>query len=326
MNIVYATDNNYAVYTGISMASLMDNNKNMKDMCFYILDNGIEEENIKKLKLLCDRYHRDIVFVKVDDYTKHIDFQVDTHGFNPIVVVRLILTHYLPESVDKVLYIDGDTLVIDNLQELEDLDLEGYDVGAVPELYMPPFKKKESIGFEKNETYYNAGILLINLKRWRELDLQKTFLGYYKKHNNTLLYNDQDVINACCKGKIYTLPQWYNMSTNFCFFPRYFVKRIQPAYIFDPKTEYRQRTKHPVIIHYMGDERPWYAGSHNWCIPLFNKYAAKTPWKKVEKIGGKELYMFIYHMLNVFTIFCPFGRILFSNLIGINKYKWFGKE
>ena len=326
MVIVYATDDNYAVYTGISMASVMNQNRGMSDLSFFILDNGIKDDNVHKLKLLCRRYGRQVQLINIQNYKEYLDFEPDTHGFNPIVVVRLVITKYIPDTIDKVLYMDGDTLVTGSLQELDELELQNYDVAAVPELYMPPFKKKETIGFDLEETYYNAGILLINLKQWREKCLEKVFLKYYKENSRRLLYNDQDVINYCCKGNIYTLPQWYNMSTNFCFFPKYYVRKIQPKYVFTPAELYHKKAKHPVIIHYMGDERPWNNGSFNWCIPIFEMYAAKTPWKKVPKEEGHEAYMLLYHLLNIGTIFFPSGRIFISNYIGINKYKWFGKK
>ena len=325
MNIVYATDDKYAIYTGISMVSLMENNRDLDNIIFYILDNGISDQSRAALSALSKRYHRTVRFIDISNYMEYIDFDLDTHGFNPIVVVRLFMSNYLPAEVKKVLYLDGDTLVTGKLSPLERIDMTEYDVAAVPELYMPPFKKRASIGFSRKQTYYNAGVLWINLERWRQTGIEKKFLAYYAKHSARLLFNDQDVINACCVDRIYKLEQWYNMSTNFCYFPRYFVKRIQPEYTFSPAKLYYQKMKRPVIIHYMGDERPWIHGSRNWCVPLFDIFAAKTPWKKVDRVYGQEWYMLFYHLLNMGTLLFPWGRIAFSNLIGINKYKWFGK-
>lgn len=104
------------------------------------------------------------------------------------------------------------------------------------------------------------------------------------------------------------------------------MKKLQPAYRCEPSCMYRAKLARPDIIHYAGDERPWIHGNRNAYRSYFRRYKAMSPWKDHEDAQGKELYMALYHALNVLTQFCPHGRILFSRLIGIHVYDWFGRK
>jgi lipopolysaccharide biosynthesis glycosyltransferase len=332
MNIVYATDDRYAEFCGISMFSLLANNKDLPQIRVFILDNHISEENKEKLLKTAAQFDspagtRSVVFIDVADFQSRFKFAFNTSGYNPIVLSRLFLPEYLPEDVDFVLYLDCDIIVAGSLSPLEkEYRPERADVGMVPELYMPPAKKKESVGFGPKDTYYNAGVLWINLKRWREEKLTEKFLSFYASRNGQLLYNDQDIINYCCRGRILQLPQWFNTNTNLPYFPRWFLRHLQPQYICEPRSEYRKRLKNPVIIHYQGDERPWIRGSRNYYRGFYEEYEKKSLWGTIPRVRGREWYMMCYHILNIGTRILPPGRVLFTNVIGINKIRWFGKS
>lgn len=325
MNIIYASNNAYAQYLGISMFSLFDNNQDLDEIVVYILSQEINSENIERLYTIAKRYQRTIKFIDVSEFQKLIPFDFSTSGFNSIVLSRLFLCEYLPVEVERALYLDCDIIINASIGELDRIALNQYYVAAVPELYMP-VDKKALIGFEPDETYYNAGVLLINLSLWRSMNLESAFMDYYRSMNGRLLYNDQDIINYCCKNKILMLSHTYNMSTNLAYFPRYFVKRLQPAYDTSLKYSYMQILKKPVIIHYMGDERPWIAGNYNKYRRQYEYYYKKSPWKNVPLVQGQRIYMSCYHILNVITLICPWFRIMFSKLIGVNKFKWFQKK
>ena len=325
MNIIYASNNAYAGYLGISMLSLFDNNRDLDEMTVYILSQGIDFGNTQKLCAIAEQFKRKLIFIEVSEFQKLFPFTFHTSGFNPFVLSRLFLCRYLPEEVERVLYLDCDIIVNASVGELDKIDFRHNYVAAVPELYMPA-DKKALIGFAPDETYYNAGVLLVNLSVWRSLDLETVFMDYYSSMNGQLLYNDQDIINYCCKGKILTLNHTYNVSANLPYFPRYFVKKLQPAYDTSAARSYKQILKRPAVIHYMGDERPWIEGNYNKYRKQYEYYYRRSPWKEEPLVQGQRLYMLCYHILNVITLICPWFRILFSRLIGINKFRWFQKK
>ncbi len=325
MNVIYVSDNTYAKYLGISMFSLLDNNRDLEEIAVYILSKEIDKKNTARLYKIAEKYHRSIEFIDITEFEKKIPFTFDTSGYNPIVLSRLFLCSYLPEGVERILYLDCDIIVNGSIKELETVSFNQNLIAAVPELYMPA-EKKALIGLVKKETYYNAGVLLVNMELWRHEKIENAFIEYYRTMKGQLLYNDQDILNHCCKGRILRLSHTYNLSPNIFYFHRYFVKRLQPAYDTDSAREYAQIISSPVIIHYMGDERPWIAGNKNRYRKQYEYYFYRSPWRKEPLVGGQRLYMLCYHILNVITFICPWFRILFSKLIGINKYKWFSKE
>ncbi len=326
MNVVYASDNGYVMQLGTSLLSLLVNNQELQELNIYCLDGGIEQENVKRLQDLVRSHGRSITFIQVHGFRNAFSVELNGHGFNEIVYARLLLTDYLPESVDSVLYLDCDTVIDGSLETLEHTEfVQGELLAAVPELYMPPKQKAQAIGFKKRETYYNAGVLLINLKQWREEQLKESFLEYYAKHHERLLYNDQDIINAVCKGRIATLPQSFNMSGNQPYFPIWYLRIIQPAYV-SKKPEAIDMIQHPKIIHYLGDERPWVKGNKNYYRKRFYYYKKQTVWRDVPDMKGRERYMQIYHLMNVLTRLFPHGRMLVTKVLGIKIYTIFKKK
>ena len=81
--------------------------------------------------------------------------------------------------------------------------------------------------------------------------------------------------------------------------------------------ELRDAKRHPVIIHYAGDERPWYAGNMNHYRKAYEHYLALTPWAGTPKEKGREIYLFAYHMMDYLTVVCPTGRWLISRMLGM---------
>ena len=325
MNIVYASNDAYVPFLGISLFSLLENNKQLNKISIFILSDKISEGNKEILNRMAFQYRRKIEYIDLKEMRDFIPFHFDTFGFHPIVLSRLFLDVLLNEDIHQVLYLDCDTIVDGSLAFLEKKSLGEDYVAMVPELYMPSANKK-LIGLTESEPYYNAGVILFNLDMIRKDRMRERFLQYYQERNGELLYNDQDIINYCCKGRIYRLGQEYNLSPNLVYFPRYFIKKLQPAYYRSSAEEYKSVLKNPIIIHFMGDERPWIRGNHNAYRKKFERYMKLSPWKEFPLIEGQRLYMICYHILNVLTRICPWFRMAFTNLIGINKYAWFGKK
>lgn len=319
MNVVYIATDSYTSLLGISMFSLLENNKELSELNLFVLSPDLSPGNRNRLQELTDQYHRSLTICDISDFKKHFDFSFQTSGFNNIVLARLLLTQYLPEALSSVLYLDCDVIVNGSLNELEQIVLDGYAFAAVPELCMPD-AQKEYLGLTPADTYYNAGIMLINLAYWRSTHLEQEFLTYYASMNGQLLYSDQDIVNHCCKGHILPLSHKYNLPPVLHYFPRYFIKTYQPAYYCRSKEEYQQILKHPVMIHYLGDERPWFHGNFNPYRKVFTHYKNLSPWRHEPPITGREIYLFCYHILNCMTRLCPWFRKYFTKWIGIRYY------
>lgn len=327
MNVLYCCGDEYVKYMGVSIYSLYDNNRDIEQLEVYILAYKFSEESVQKLNMIANQYNRTIHYLPMDDFMSYIPIEISDVGYPPVALGRLLMCHYLPNDVEEILYIDCDTIVNGSLNSILDIKIadSNFLLAAVPELSMPAGIKAR-IGHRKHDIYYNAGVQLCNVKLWRKEDLSAIYMNYYADKKGKLLYFDQDIMNACCKGRIKYLSYEYNISGNTPYFPLYYIKRLQPAYeVLSPK-DHKRIIGSPTIIHYMGDERPWIKGNYNYYRKNYNKYYTSSPWADEPLIEGKELYLFCYHILNIITYICPPFRSLFTRVIGINKYLWWGKE
>ncbi|MGO5543210.1 glycosyltransferase family 8 protein [Blautia sp. HCP3S3_H10_1] len=320
MNIVYIATDSYISLLGISINSILMNRKNGEKVNLYICSPDLTSEHKTQLSDLVTVCGGNIHYIDISDYAEHFHFQFDTSGFHPIVLARLFLTSYLPEDVDKVLYLDCDVIVNGNIWELEKVNLQDKAFGAVPELCMPK-KQKAEIGLGEKDTYFNCGVMLINLDYWREKRLSESFLEYFIKQNGMLLYNDQDILNHCCKDRIQKLSHTYNYNPALYYFPRYFIRSYQPEYYCASAKEYEDIRQKPVLIHFMGEERPWVHGNYSPYRTVYEKYKLNSPWKDMPLIYGKEKVLFCYHILNCITKIFPWFRKWFTRLIGIYYYQ-----
>ena len=320
MNIVYIATDSYVSLLGISVNSIVMNWKKGEKINLYICSPDLTEEHKEQLVDQVADCDGTIQFIDVSDYAKRMDFQFNTSGFHPIVLARLFLDSYLPKNVERVLYLDCDVVVNGDIWELEKINLQDKAFGAVPELCMPK-KQKAEIGLGVDDTYFNCGVMLINLAYWREKRISEQFLQYFVERNGKLLYNDQDILNHCCKGKIQKLSHTYNYNPALYYFPRYFIRNYQPEYYCKTAAEYTAIRQNPVLIHFMGEERPWVHGNYSPYRKEYEKYKNNSPWKYMPLVYGKEKVLFCYHILNGITKVFPWFRKWFTQLIGIYYYQ-----
>lgn len=178
MNIVYTVDDKFVPQLATGIYSVCKNNET-EDITFYVISKGISESNKKNLVDWVASLKQKIDIIELDDISNYIDFEFDTSSWNDIVLARLFFDKLLPDSVDKILYLDGDTMVRGSLVELWNTDMKEYVLAAAIE---PTANKvrKEAIHLNINEPYYNAGVLLINMRNWKEVYAGKKYLIFIK--------------------------------------------------------------------------------------------------------------------------------------------------
>lgn len=316
MNIVYASNDSYARHLGVSICSLFDRNRDIPRLRVYILDLGISGASRRKLDALAVRYRRTLHYVKLNDLKSRIPFPVDTGRFDLSTLGRLFIGEMLPSGVTRCLYLDCDTVVLGSLRKLWQFPIEPAIAGAVqePTIYR---QVKEIIGLDRKDPYYNAGMLLVDLKEWRRQGMGQQMLAYYQSMDGRLPANDQDVINHVLKGRIRTLPPRYNFFPNYRYFSYNALVRHAPVYQEVTRAQFGQAKKHPVILHYMGDERPWIAGNLNHYRQAYDRHLARTGWAGTRKEKGKRLYMLAYHMMDYMTVVCPAMRWEIGKRVGM---------
>ena len=308
MNIIYTLNDKFVPQVAACICSVCENNKEMNNINFFVISQGITSQNKNKLKQLVEKYNRNIQIIELGHTEKYFDFEFDTSGWNSIVLARLIIDKLLPSDINKVLYLDGDTIVRGSLKELWDINLEDYVLAASAEPTQDR-KRRISLGLEY-KLYYNAGVLLINLKKWRKINAEKIILDYYKQHAGKLFANDQDAINGSLNDYIYTLSPKYNFYNIFYQYNYNFLKKLAEPAKYITKDVYDDAVKNPIIIHYLGEERPWRIGNTHKYKNDYINYLNKTAWKGEGFENGWKLYFVCWNIFNVLTK--PFPRIRYG--------------
>lgn len=316
MNVVYAANDNYARHLGTSLYSLLDRNQGVSEITAYILSVRLSEENQTHLRSIGEKFGRKIEIIELGDVENKFDYKIDTGGFNISTMSRLFIGDVLPREVERVIYMDCDTVVLSSLQKLWDTCLGSYIIGAVmePTIYQVV---KRAIDLTEEDPYFNAGVLVIDLTRWRQEHVQTQLLEFYQGKGGQLFACDQDAINGTLKGRIKPLSPRYNFFTNYRYFSYEELVKQSAVYGKVTKESFRKAKKHPAVVHYMGDERPWIAGNLNHYRKAYEYYLAQTPWRDSPKETGRELYMWAYHLMDYLTVICPAARRIISRNLGM---------
>ncbi|MGN0031855.1 MAG: glycosyltransferase [Candidatus Gastranaerophilaceae bacterium] len=258
INICLSSDNNYSQYAGVVIASVLLNLNNDDYVKFYILDGGIDDNNKEKILSLKNIKQCEINFVPIDEKLFESYKTIGTHAYISLsTYYRLKLASLLP-FIDKILYLDCDIIVKENISELFNTDIEDFYAAGVVDTAM------KSSGWvpklENDNKYFNAGVLLFNLAKIRQDNIEQKFEEYTKKEFENIKVGDQQILNVVCQGKIKEInSEWNVQSSNF-------VNR----------SDY---TNTPKIVHYIGKQKPWIFGSMNFWKNLYFKVLQKTTWK-----------------------------------------------
>lgn len=237
ISIAMATDNNYAYPTMVAITSILNNCNPKTNINFYVMLSGDFEQSLKdKIKSFEKKYKNcSVSFIDMKDKLKDL---YTSGNIKTAAYYRLLLPDILSE-LDKILYMDVDTITQYDLSDLFNIDIEDYYLAGCKDNgaewisiacvdYVKKFGKEDCL-----KNYINSGILLFNLKKMREDNLVEKLIECASSHNFNC--HDQDTINWICHDKIKKIDNIYNNFPNF----------IQ-----------KNDVKNQVIIHYAAD-KPW---------------------------------------------------------------------
>lgn len=292
MNLFYTVNDSFVPQLGAAICSVCENNRESPEITFYVGSFHITDVHQEQLARLAEIYGRSIRFVPIDNLKERLGFDFDSKGWNEVILARLLIDRLLPEEVERVLYLDGDTIVRGSLSALWETDLQGKVIGAVSEPTVNHGRKNGLVSVD--QPYYNSGVLLIDLHRWREEKTGQRILDYYRQKGGNLFAPDQDAINGALAGEIYTLSPAYNYFNVFWHYSYRSLVRISSPTPYLPKEEVEKAKADPRIIHYLGEERPWRRGNRHRYRKDYRKYLGMTPWKDTPEETGWEAYFCFY--------------------------------
>lgn len=280
MDIVVASDDNYAPHLATLVCSICENNRN-SEIVVHILDNGISVESKTKIFLMMDRYtNLSFKSYKIDDeYIKEkleCDLAVDR---SLATFARIFIPIILPETVASALYLDVDAIVLGDLTPIFDEINHDFCIAGVKDINSP--KRRTAVGLSEQDAYINAGVILWDVGKCRQVNIVQHFVDFVKIYHGIVDAMDQGTINGTLRGDIKVLHPKWNVMTPF------FQKDAKDLSIMAGWDEYytqeqiNEAVNDPIYVHFTPNmtTRPWIKHCRHPLRKYYQKYRNMTGFK-----------------------------------------------
>ncbi len=323
-HIVYASDDRFAEILGVSMVSLYENSRDMESIIVYILDSGITDVNKDKLESICKNYNRDLpVWIKAKNICEELSMDVEVDRGSLSQYARLFVSRDLPADLHRVLYLDCDILINHSISELWNLELHGKTIGALMDAFSKIYRI--NINLRPNDIMFNSGVMLIDLGKWKELQIEEKLMKFIVEKHGKIQQGDQGALNAVLSHDTYCFePRFNSVTIYFDFsYDEMMVYRKPPR--FYSREQVKKAIDNPTIIHFTTSfmsRRPWVKGCQHKYVSEWIKYKEMSPWADEElweykkAKGLKGLYLTLVKciprnmMISISGILQAYGRPL----------------
>lgn len=256
-HIAFAINDKFAMGMGVCIQSIVENSGN--EFVIHILTLGLSMENLNLIENITA-----LTGVQIIVHVLRRDFMDEfpaTDRYPLEVYHRLLLPKILYGKLDMVLYLDADTLCINDFPELKKLKLNDKIAAVITDVSEREDRMLwlRSIGY-KNLKYFNSGVIFININKWEDEKVTENAIKFINEYSSDLIFFDQDALNAVLEDKVIWLDKKYNLLNSM------------------HKSNYDEVLKKAVIVHYGGDEPLW----AEWCENPFQKqfleYKKNSAW------------------------------------------------
>jgi lipopolysaccharide biosynthesis glycosyltransferase len=247
IEIAMAFDDAFWAPTYATMRSICLTTHHPERLRFHLLHRKLTPEHHDAIASIGRDYGAVLDFIDIDARNILSDRiaafpRIKLRRLNPIVYARLFLGDLLDPTIERVLYLDSDLFIRTALDPLYGTDMGGHAIAAV----LQPDRMHVIAGkdlrarsaFSMAEPYFNAGVMLIDMKQYRAMDFSAA-LAQLPAAELAMFYYDQDMINFCFRGRILELE------------PRWNLQNAEPAH----------EVFNPAIVHYSANPKPWFAWS-----------------------------------------------------------------
>ena len=263
MNILVTLNSGYLKPLCVMLKSLFTSHP---DTHFevYVLNKSLSCEDFEFLKTKLSGYNYLIHDIKVDDSMLK-DAPV-TDRYPHEMYYRIFAAQFLPENVEKILYLDPDLVILKNLDNLYNIKLGDNYFAAASHVGKALQKFNEiRLQIDNKGPYINSGVMLMNIKLLRQQQNYSAVFEYIEKNRHILFLPDQDIISAVYSDKIITIdPYIYNMTERLLNSPKSLVNNIDFNWV----------DKNSAIVHYCGRNKPWKENYIGTMDVFYKKFSA----------------------------------------------------
>ena len=247
-HVTCSTDDNYVQHCMAMLCSLFENNKEY-EIIVHLLHSGLSDGNQRIMSALACRYKGKIVFYNIDpSYFKGVELNPTHTWLSMATYYRFLIPSLVSTDVDRILYLDCDVIVLKDVSQLYHLELDDYGVAAIQDCTPFDQKHRNAMGLEMDNRTFCAGVMMINLKYWREHNSQQKLFDYARRKREMLRMEDQDVLNFVFRNKWFLLPYKWG-KTPLAVAP---VDKAQKWF------DIKEFVNEPCIYHYAAFLKPWY--------------------------------------------------------------------
>ena len=321
--VVFAADNNYVPMLTTTIHSMLANASSRYFYDVVVLQNGISGDNQHIMREFLEADGKAHVrFAEVGGLVDKYELSTNNAHIGVETYYRFLIQEIMPWH-DKVLYLDSDLIVEGDVSKLYETDLGENLLAAAHDIdFLGNLNMNDGARLKYNETtlhmadpygYFQAGVLVLNTAEMRKLHSMQEWLQLAS--NDKLIYNDQDVLNVACEGRVTYLDASWNVMHD-C------GGRVKNVFSFAPAdmfSDYNTSRSNPRIVHYAGFEKPWKFPTCDFAA-LYWKYARQTPFYEVlmagmSGIGGVQTGPVIHEkaiseknpIRRIVDPICPFG-------------------
>ena len=289
MVIVLSSSELFSMPCGVCLTSIFENNKEV-DICVYIFTSDMKDATQMKFQKLAEDYGKTIHVIQVDE--KELKDMPKTGRYSINTFFRFLIPNVL-KSEDKVLYLDVDMINTKSMYELWNTNIDQVYCAVVEGQSNDDIRLRNRLDYQYD--YFNAGVLLMNLKKWREDSISQKCISYLCNYPERCKYLDQDALNAILNNQVVWLNYRYNLQEGFLW--------NDDEKLIDKKKwgKINQEEEHKVLIHYCGFVKTWHKESNHPYTADFLYYKSISLWKdypltwyynswgsKIKRIFGKK--------------------------------------
>jgi lipopolysaccharide biosynthesis glycosyltransferase len=280
MVLVCGADDNYAIPLAVTLHSALVNLDDEGPVELYVVDGGLSAGSKRRLERVVDAPppHVDLHWRTVD--MSRLEGLPTHEWINTTTYLRLLIPDIVPARHDRALYLDSDLQVEASLTDLWAHSFDGHALAAT-RAYGTPYvssplgiEKYRELGYAPETPYFNAGVLLFNLDRWRTEALSERVLQYLRDYHEHVQMVDQEALNAVLADDWAPLDLKWNVMSHLVNFDDWddspFKERVRPRR--------EELLDAPYIYHFAGGSKPWQIACNHPAQLEWIGYLWECPW------------------------------------------------
>jgi lipopolysaccharide biosynthesis glycosyltransferase len=297
--IVLACDEAYAMPLATAVRSMVEVNRSARPLEIVVLTSEFSDNKKRKVEASVSDSEASFRWVKMD--LSSFERCSTLSYISRMTYARLLLPYVFDTSIVKVLYLDADIIVLDDLRPLWDTNLDGAVLGAVVDIDSERHAERLGLTYRTTDKaatesvtpsggYFNAGVLLVDLARWRQERISESAIQYLAQHPDTP-FSDQDAINVVCAGR------WQQLDV------RWNLQKLDHG-----QYPGRLACERASVIHFIGTHKPWKASSLNASEVFYDAYRSRTKFARTHLERACDVFQRLFErakiMLKHFEVIC----------------------